>query len=222
MGRDLSVLGRALSAPSRAVMLDLLMDGSSRPASELAGYAGIGGPAASEHLALLLDTGLLACRTRGRQRYYRIADSDVAAALEQLGHLCPAAPARTWQRSREARDLAEARLCYDHLAGRLGVTLADTLAARGWLDEDLHVTAAGQDGLTSYGIDLAALKQRRRPISRPCPDWTERRHHIAGSLGAALATHWFDRGWIRRRPTGRGLDLTDTGRHELRLLEAGY
>jgi len=198
------------------------MDGSSRPASELAGYAGIGGPAASEHLALLLDTGLLTCSTRGRQRYYRIADSDVAAALEKVGHLCPAAPARTWQRSREARDLAEARLCYDHLAGRLGVNLAGALAARGWLDEDLHITAAGREGLTGYGIDLAALQQRRRPISRPCPDWTERRHHIAGSLGAALATHWFDHRWIRHRPNGRGLDLPDTGRDELRLLNAGH
>ena len=212
------MIGRALSAPARAAMLDLLMDGSSRPARELAGFAGVGAPSASEHLSVLLDAGLLSCRVRGRQKYYRIADDEVAGALEQLGRLCPPAPERTWQREREARDLADARLCYDHLAGRPGVALADAFLHDGWLDDELRVTAAGDTGLTGYGIDLAALRSRRRPVSLACPDWTERRSHIGGGLGAALARYWLDQGWVRRRETGRGLDLAPAGRLHLERL----
>jgi DNA-binding transcriptional ArsR family regulator len=212
VSRDLSVIGHALAAPVRSRILNLLMDGSSRPASELAAAAGVGGSTASEHLGVLLDAGLLSCVPHGRHRFYSIADPEVAGALELLGHLCPAEPAVTRSTSSAARDLVHARLCYDHLAGRLGVHLADAMIASAWVDADASgLTPAGAEHLGAQGIDIDAIRARRRPLVRPCPDWTERRPHLAGSVGAAVATLFLDRRWATRRPSGRGLDLTDGG-----------
>ena len=157
---------------------------------------------------------------RGRQQLYRLSDATVGAALEQLGHLCPQTEVASLRRSREQRDLERARLCYDHLAGQLGVAITDAFLTRGWLDgPDLVVTAAGRAALADPAIcvdvDIDALAKRRRPLARACPDWTERRPHLAGSLGAAVADAGFERGWIRRRRSGRGLDVTSTGRQML-------
>lgn len=221
MAVDFSVVGRALAAPARSAMLDLLMDGSSRPASELAAVAAVRASTASEHLGVLVEAGLVRVEPRGRQRLYRLADGAVGAVLEQLGQLCPQTEVASLRRSREQRDLARARLCYDHLAGRLGVGVTDSFLARGWLDgPDLAVTNAGRaalaDPTSGVEVDIDALARRRRPVSRACPDWTERRPHLAGSLGAAIATAGFERGWIRRRHSGRGLDLTSVGEQALR------
>ncbi len=221
MAVDFSAVGRALAAPARSAMLDLLMDGSSRPASELATVAAVQGPTASEHLGVLVAAGLVRVEPRGRQRLYRLADATVGAALEQLAHLCPQTEVASLRHSREQRDLARARLCYDHLAGRLGVGVTDAFLTRGWLDgPDLAVTDAGRAALTDpvvgLDVDIDALARRRRPLSRACPDWTERRPHLAGSLGAAIAAAGFDRGWIRHRGRGRGLDVTSTGEQALR------
>jgi len=128
---DFSIVGRALAAPARSAMLDLLMDGSSRPSSELATVAAVGAPAASEHLKVLVEAGLVRSEPRGRQRLYRLTDATVGAALEQLGHLCPQTKVASLRHSREQRDLARARLCYDHLAGRLGVGITDAFLTRG-------------------------------------------------------------------------------------------
>lgn len=213
MSRDLSVVGRALASPVRSMFLNLLMDGSTRPASELAAAAGVSASTASEHLGVLLDAGLIDCSPRGRHRFYGIADAGVAGALEQLGHLCPPAPAGTHAQARAGRDLARARLCYDHLAGQLGIRLAQHLAARRWVDDvDLALTERGEKQLRSFGIDVPALRRERRPLTRACPDWTERRPHIAGSLGAAIATSFLEQEWIARRDGGRGLDITAAGR----------
>jgi len=218
---DFSVVGRALAAPARSAMLDLLMDGSSRPASELAAVAAVQAPTASEHLGVLVDAGLVRVEPRGRQRLYRLTDATVGTALEQLGHLCPPTEVASLRHSREQRDLARARLCYDHLAGRLGVGVTDAFVARGWLNgPDLTVTDAGRAGLSNtvvgVDVDIDALAGRRRPLSRACADWTERRPHLAGSLGAAVASVGFERGWIRRRRSGRGLDVTSAGERMLR------
>ena len=212
MSRDFSVIGRALATPARSTILDLLMDGSARPAGELAKIAGVSASAASEHLAVLLDAGLLRYEVRGRQRFYRIATSTIAAALEHIGRLCPELPVRSLRQSRQQRDLAEARLCYDHLAGRLAVALADGYVAARWLEaENMALTPRGEGGFTELGVDVVALRAGRRPLTRPCPDWTERRPHLAGSLGAAVAALFQQRGWAQRGTSGRGLTLTAIG-----------
>lgn len=215
MSRDLSVIGHALAAPVRAAFLSMLMDGTTRPASELAASAGVSPSTASEHLGVLLDTGIVTCTPRGRQRFYRIADVPVAAALEQLGHLCPPVPATSYTEARAGRQLARARLCYDHLAGRLGIALVHAMATQGWVDDDLVLTPAGDDQLPALGIDVPALRCKRRPLTRSCPDWTERRPHLAGSLGAAIATHFIHREWLSRRGRERALSITDHGHREL-------
>lgn len=206
------MIGQALAAPVRSRFLNLLMDGSARPAGELAARAGVSASTASEHLGVLLDAGLVDCTPRGRHRFYSIADAEVAGALELLGHLCPDEPDATRAPGGAARDLAHARLCYDHLAGRLGVRLTDALVASSRIDAgSWQLTLAGAAHLEEQGVDVQALRAGRRPLVRPCPDWTERRPHLAGSVGAAIATLFLDRGWAARRPAGRGLDLTRAG-----------
>lgn len=211
------MVGHALAAPVRSAFLGMLMDGSTRPASELAAAAGVSASTASEHLGILLDTGLVTCVPRGRQRFYAIADEAVAAALEQLGHLCPPAPAVTYRQSAAARDLVHARLCYDHLAGRLGIAVTEAMVEEGWMDAALAApTALGETRLAELGIDVSALRSGRRQLARPCPDWTERRPHLAGALGAAIATLFLDRAWAVRRAQDRGLRITDAGEKALR------
>lgn len=217
MNRDLSVIGHALAAPVRSTMLNLLMDGSQRPATELSTAAGVSASTASEHLRVLLDAGLIRCLPHGRHRFYALADAGVASALEQLGHLCPRTEPVSYRQSRDARGLAQARLCYDHLAGRLGVALAEGLIEQGWVTEDLSgVSAVGVDRLQAHGIDVSGLRARRRQLVRPCADWTERRPHLAGSVGAAVADLFLDRGWVARTRHRRGLVVTPEGTHELR------
>jgi len=217
VSKDFSVIGHALSAPARSVVLNALMDGSSRPASELAAAARVSPSTASGHLAILCDAGLIVGTVRGRQRFYRIAGPTIAAALEQLGHLCPSAPVVSYRQSRQAEDLAQARLCYDHLAGRLGVALTDAMVQAGWLCEErgLEATDLGLNRLGDIGLDLAAGASSRRPLCRACPDWTERRPHLAGRLGAVLASHALAAGWVLPARRGRGLAVSPAGRDAL-------
>nr|WP_284291044.1 helix-turn-helix domain-containing protein [Angustibacter aerolatus] len=185
----------------------------------MAAAIGVGPSTASEHLAVLVEAGLLLVRPSGRQRRYALAGRDVAQALEALGRLAPddaQREVRSLRQSREQRELAGARLCYDHLAGRLGVALTDALVADRWLTGgDLRLTRLGRSGFGDLGVDVPALEAARRPLTRSCDDWTERRPHLAGALGAALATTALDRGWVRRRATGRGLDVTPAGHRAL-------
>jgi len=216
--RDFTGVGRALAAPARSVMVGLLMDGTSRPAGELARAAGVGAPAASEHLAVLVAAGLVVGRARGRHRDYALAGPHVAAALEALGALAAPAPVVGYRRSREAERLAGARFCYDHLAGRLGVGLADAWLRAGWLTapEALVLTGAGAEGLRGIGVDVDGAVRARRPTTRACVDWTERRVHLAGALGAAVAERFLEAGWVVRHAAGRGLRLTPGGRDLVR------
>lgn len=193
-------------------MLNLLMDGSSRPASELASAARVSPSTASEHLAALTEVGLLSVTSRGRQRFYRIKDVAVARALEQLGTLCPQTPVASYRQSAEASRLARARFCYDHLAGQLGVGLTESMMAMAWLEEGtLEVTHEGLEGIAALGINVHAQTPTRRPLCRPCLDWTERRAHVGGRLGALLAEHVLASGWVRRAAHGRGLTVTEAG-----------
>jgi DNA-binding transcriptional ArsR family regulator len=212
--RDFTAVGRALSTPARSTFLNLLMDGSRRPAGELARAAGVSAPTASGHLGVLVDAGLVTCQSHGRHRYYSLAGREVAAALESLGVLADAAPVSGYRLSRRAEYLAAARFCYDHLAGRLGTGLTVAWVLSGWLAgrDELALTDAGAVGLREIGVDVDGAVAARRATTRACLDWTERRPHLAGALGAAVGTRFLDAGWVTRHRSGRGLDVTPAGR----------
>ncbi|WP_327367214.1 ArsR/SmtB family transcription factor [Streptomyces sp. NBC_01217] len=214
--RDFTRAGKALAAPARSVFLNLLMDGTGRPAGELAQGAGVSASTASEHLAVLVDAGLVTCEARGRCRYYSLAGPQVATALEALGVLADPAPVSGYRRSRQMQNLAAARFCYDHIAGRLGIALTDAWTHQGWLAdrESLTLTDAGADGLRGIGVDVDGAIRARRATTRACLDWTERRAHLAGALGAVVGRRFLKAGWVVRHRSGRGLNVTESG-HDL-------
>ncbi|WP_402375092.1 ArsR/SmtB family transcription factor [Isoptericola rhizosphaerae] len=216
--RDFTAVGRALATPARSVFLNLLLDGTRRPAGELARAADVRASTASEHLSVLVDAGLVTCEAHGRHRYYALAGPHVATALEALGTLAAPAPVVGYRLSRHAQHLARARFCYDHLAGHLGIALADAWVGRGWLAgrEVLVLTDSGADGLQATGFDVDGAVAARRPTTRACLDWTERRPHLAGALGAAVGRRFLEAGWVVRHRSGRGLDLTEVGTAMLR------
>ncbi|MBL8698646.1 MAG: helix-turn-helix transcriptional regulator [Alphaproteobacteria bacterium] len=211
--------------PARAAMLHALMDGRALTASELAQVAGVTPQTASGHLARLLESGLLQVAKQGRHRYHRLANPAVARMMESIMQVAAtAAPARASLvvGPRDAA-LRAARTCYDHLAGRLGVALADALVAAGEIElaDDAGVmTASGIARMRRLGIDLdAALpasgRKRTRMLCRPCLDWSERRAHLAGALGAAICAHCFAQGWIRRVEGSRAVSVTPKGAQAL-------
>lgn len=205
--------------PSRAAMLQALMDSRAQPAGALAWAAGLSAQAASNHLAKLVEGGLLSVERQGRHRYYRLANAEVAHAIEALSLL--AAPVRSLEqpRSPKARALREGRCCYGHLAGRLGIAVTDALVARSVItlaDHRLYeVTPGGRVWFEALGLDLAALRSRRGQ-ARQCLDWTERRHHLAGPLGVALLSRMVALDWIAADASSRAVTLTRLGREELR------
>lgn len=206
-----------LADPSRAAMLGALQDGRAQPAGALAAIAGVSAATASAHLAKLRAAGLIQQQISGRHRYFRLAGHEVADALEALARLIPPPPRSIANGSPERRALAAARLCYDHLAGALGVAVADALVARKALVArgDDFTLAAGPRARAVFGqigIEYDELAGGSRPLVRSCTDWTERREHLAGALGAALATTCLERGWVRRQSGTRALRVTDSGR----------
>ncbi len=220
-GPSLARIAALIGDPARALMLAALMDGRSRTAGELAQAGGVTPQTASAHLGKLVEAGLLAIEKQGRHRYHRLASADVSHVLEALMTVSAAAPEA---RSLGPRDLAlrHARTCYDHLAGELAVRLADGWIANGWIrraGEAWTLTAGGVRGLGVLGIEPpdAAL---RRPAVRPCLDWSERRPHIGGQLGARLLEAMLARGWVRRRRGSRALLVSDEGERALRRWSA--
>jgi DNA-binding transcriptional ArsR family regulator len=212
--------------PARAGMLHALMDGRALTASELARVAGIAPQTASGHLSRLTTSGLLMIEKQGRHRYHRLASPAVAQMIESIMQVASnLAPARK-QLSVGPRDAAmrSARTCYDHLAGRLGVALADAMVAGGYaeLSSDAGiVTDAGLAFLGRVGLDVEGLLARRgkrsaRVLCRWCLDWSERRPHLAGTVGAALCTHGFAQGWIRRLRDTRAVAITPKGQQVFR------
>jgi DNA-binding transcriptional ArsR family regulator len=209
---DLAAVGALLGDGTRADMLGVLLDGRAHTVGELARQAGVAPSTASEHLGRLLDGGLVAVSAQGRHRYYRLAGPEVAAVLEAVDALDrpPAA-----HRVRAPSALAHARTCYDHLAGTLGVALHDRLAATGSLTATgPALSAAGEALVAGLGVDPAAVAAGggRRPFVRTCIDWTERRPHLAGALGAAVLASLFDRRWLARGASSRAVTLTAAGR----------
>jgi len=187
---DVAAVAALVAEPSPAAILDALMDGNAHRASELARRAGIAPSTASGHLARLLAGGLVSCDVQGRERCYRLASASTAEALEALARLAPTAQVQSLRAANRGEVARAARTCYDHLAGRLGVCLTEALVDRGALlvrDASYELTAAGEEMLARLGVDVGAARTRRRSFAHACLDWSERRPHLAGALGAALA-----------------------------------
>ncbi|MFL5846748.1 MAG: ArsR/SmtB family transcription factor [Solirubrobacteraceae bacterium] len=211
---DISAVASAIGHPARGAMLQALMDGRALTAGELARVARVARPTASGHLTRLTSAGLVAVESHGRHRYHRLADERVAAAVEGLAAIAPVGPVKTLRESDQRIAERAARSCYDHLAGAAGVALADRLVALGALERrSLALTDAGP--FAALGVDVATIGGRR-PLTRPCLDWSERRLHLAGGLGAAVLDRLLGAGWLERRPAGRALAVTANGRRALR------
>jgi DNA-binding transcriptional ArsR family regulator len=216
---DTPAVARLFADRSRVAMLDLLLDGREQSLGLLAETAGVVVSTATEHLRQLESGGLVVSRRDGRRRLVRLAGSEVAEAYEALAMLSserPVSSLRAWSRREELRS---ARTCYDHLAGRLGVAIADAALAVGAVEPDLSLGPAAEDWLARFAVDLAQLPRRPRPLVRVCTDWTERREHLAGTLGAAICSAVLDSGWVVRRPSSRALRVTPLG--EMPLGELG-
>jgi DNA-binding transcriptional ArsR family regulator len=215
---NIAFVANLLADPSRAAMCLALAGGEARPAGELAARAGVSAQTASNHLAKLIAGRILRVEQQGRWRYYRLAGADVGHAVEALAVVAPPLPQvlAVDGMAAAARRLKNARTCYSHLAGRLGVALADALIAERWLEDDgrrYQLTPAGTRSLCALGIDVV-VRDAAAPARR-CLDWTERRPHVAGPVGTALAKVALDRGWVRRLRGTRAVAVTPPGRTEL-------
>jgi DNA-binding transcriptional ArsR family regulator len=203
-----------IGEPARATMLSALLDGRALTATELAYAARVTPQTASSHLAKLTDAGLLAPVRDGRYRYFRLASPKIAQMLDGIMAVALEHRPRYRPLSRQAQELQDARVCYDHLAGRLSVDLADFFTSHNYLvldDEAAEITPDGMRFLAEFGIDLSAGTKRRH-LCRFCLDWTERRPHIGGAAGAALANRCFDLGWTRRMKNSRAVIVTESGK----------
>jgi DNA-binding transcriptional ArsR family regulator len=212
-----AALAALLADATRASICLALLDGRAWTAGELARHAGIAASTATEHLNLMVAGGLLAEERQGRHRYVRLAGDQAAELIEHLAALAPrrAEPPATLTVANRNRALARGRTCYDHLAGTLGVSITDAMTDRGLIswDAGLALTPRGADWLSGLGVSLQV--RNRRPPVRSCLDWTERRPHLAGAVGAALCELAFASGWIRRIGTGRAVAVTDAGSRAL-------
>jgi DNA-binding transcriptional ArsR family regulator len=214
----LARVAAAIAEPARARMLCCLMDGHARTATELAVVAEVAPSTASAHLARLKAQRLVESVAQGKHRYFRLAGSEVGAALEGL--LVVAGAPRGEFRTTAPNRLRAARTCYDHMAGTAGVALHDRLHAQGWLhgvseDGDYELTAEGAVALESLGIDIAKARSTRRRFACACLDWSERRPHLGGALGAAWLQLSLKRGWVRQELDGRALTLTPKAQREM-------
>jgi DNA-binding transcriptional ArsR family regulator len=218
-GPNISPIASLVGDPARANMLTALMSGKALTATELAQEAGVTLPTASAHLAKLEAAGLVIPEKQGRHRYFQLSGEDVAEVLEGLmglaartGHL------RTRTGPRDPA-LRRARVCYDHLAGDLGVGLYDGLLCKGYITAStrpLELTPKGRRALADFGIDLAPLVKMRRPLCKTCLDWSERRTHMAGALGAALLQRFYQLKWAQRERGSRIVRFSPAGERELR------
>jgi DNA-binding transcriptional ArsR family regulator len=216
---DIAPVAALMADPGRAAMLGAMLGGSALAAGELSQLAGISPATASAHLARLLGGGLVTVTRQGRHRYYRLAGHEVAAAIEAIAQISPVIPVRSLRQSRDAAALAQARTCYDHLAGRAGVALFDALIRAGILTGGstgqavaYEVTADGADTLAEFGVDVAEVRRSRRGFAGACLDWTQRRPHLNGALGAAVTGRLLELGWIERGPSRRAVRVTEPGR----------
>jgi DNA-binding transcriptional ArsR family regulator len=217
---DIARVAALLGDPARAAMLWLLIDGRARPAGELAFAANVSAQSASGHLSKLVEAELLLVETQGRHRYYRLANHTVALALESLATLSPRPAARPLPASRGAPEaMRYARTCYDHLAGELAVSLLEQSEGMGLLtrnDKHFELTEKGEKAFAQLGLDLGAVRRSKRQFACGCLDWSERRFHLGGALGAALLAELVERNWLLKVQKSRVLQLTPQGRQGIR------
>jgi len=210
-----------LGEPARMSMLWNLLDGGARPAGELAFVANVSPQSASLHLAKLVSAGMLEVRSQGRHRYYKIANSQVAHAIESMETLVPSAKKDKPLARSQMPDFRMARTCYDHLAGKLAVDIVGAMQASGLVSEgkdDFVISESGLDWFDKFDIDIDKLKRERRAFARQCLDWSERQYHLAGSLGSAFLQQLMSRKWIVPQSPGRVVRVTLDGRKNLNSL----
>jgi len=218
-GPIVAEIAALLADPARATMVWALLDGRALAASELAVAARITPQTASTHFAKLTEAGVLSMARHGRHRYFRLASPSVTDMIDGIVAVALEKRPRYRPLSRQARALNAARMCYDHLAGRLSVGLTDVFAARDYVvldDEVAEITRAGTRFLTEFGIELPTPRSPRRHYCRLCLDWTERRPHIAGAVGAAITKRCFDLGWLERMSRSHAVIVTPLGRRGFR------
>jgi DNA-binding transcriptional ArsR family regulator len=244
-GADIAPVAALFGEPTRARVLTALLDGRALPAGTLASEAGVSAQTASTQLARLLDAGLVTVEPQGRRRYYRLAGPNVASAIEALSLLAKPIPVRSLREGTRAEALRRGRTCYDHLAGRLGVTITASLVEWGALvaEDGLVSTerrpsdpiaaplthhpyrlgAAAKEVCADFGVDLPAVEAQKsgRPLLRFCVDWTEQRHHLAGRLGAAFTDALLAHAWVERSRVPRALRLTAKGEAKLSAMGSG-
>ncbi|MBT2490296.1 winged helix-turn-helix transcriptional regulator [Streptomyces sp. ISL-96] len=218
--RRLASLAALLADETRASFCLALLDGRAWTAGELARHAGVAASTASEHLGKLVAGGLLAEERQGRHRYVRLADAGTAHLVEdlaaQVAPVSPPEPPRSLRAASTSSAMARGRTCYDHLAGRIGIVIADAMTARGLLRQDTGF-ALTEEGLGWFGaLGIGLERTGRRPLVRSCLDWTERRPHLAGVAGAALCRHALDAGWCVRIGSERAVKVTEPGERALR------
>lgn len=211
---DIATVAGLLANPARLAMLEVLLDGGSHPAGDLARQARVAPSTASGHLAALVQGRLVDVQRIGRQRQHRLAGPAVAQAMESLALLAAPRPVSSLRQATQEEHLQRGRTCYDHLAGQLGVALADALRDRGAIrqvGETFDLTRRGQTFFEALGLDVLASRKLRRGFTLACRDWTERRFHLGGALGAALCGRLLELHWIRRRPSSRAVLVTQEG-----------
>lgn len=214
-GPNIAAIAAMVGDPARANMLTALLNGAALTASELALEANVTKQTASSHLGKLVDAGLVVVEAQGRHRYYRLADADVAGLLETLMGVAARAKALRTRPGPKEPALRRARLCYDHLAGELGVSLFDAFIKNKWmipgLEKTFALTRLGRVKVQTFGVDIEELEQGARPICRACLDWSVRRHHLAGALGAAILEQVFERNWAEQKRGSRVIEFTRIG-----------
>jgi DNA-binding transcriptional ArsR family regulator len=219
-GPNIAAIAAMVGDPARANMLTALLNGEALTATELALEAGVTKQTASSHLGKLVAAGLVAVEAQGRHRYYRLADADVAGLLETLMGVAARAKALRSRPGPKEPSLRRARLCYDHLAGEMGVALFDSFLKNKWIapgpEKTFALTRLGRVKASVFIGDLGELEAGARPLCRACLDWSVRRHHLAGALGAALLDEVLYRGWAAQRGSSRVLDFTRHGEKALR------
>jgi len=211
---DIATVAGLLANPARLAMLEVLLDGKSGPAGDLARQARVAPSTASGHLAALVQGRLVDVQRIGRQRRHQLAGPTVAQAMESLAVIAAPRPVSSLRQATQNEHLQRGRTCYDHLAGQLGVALADALRDRGAIrqvGETFDLTRPGRTFFEGLGLDVIDARKLRRGFTLACQDWTERRFHLGGALGAALCARLLDLHWIRRRPSSRAVLVTEEG-----------
>jgi DNA-binding transcriptional ArsR family regulator len=214
-----SFIASLIGDKARSVMLWSLLDGRAYTATELSLCANISSQSASNHLAKMLEANILITEKQGRHRYYRYANAEIAQVMETMASLVPISINSKKQSGMAHNNFTHARTCYDHLAGTLGVAVTNSLVKKGILEisgKSYDVTLVGNDWLTSIGIDAGNVKRQKRSFAHQCLDWSERKHHLGGALGASLLAALIKNDWIRRKWNSREIIITPIGKRELR------